>query len=328
MRDFFLEPSSEKEILGRSVGSTMTDRTLYKMLAAVMLVIAIATCVFVFLEHFKLGLVSVILLILLSNLMHHLRMRRFLSASTSEISRLLKIKTKSIDEAVRKIGQDCSTIESRIDGTVTHQHGERYSGDKLEAGQPGIKAKSRFAPNAVGASKVIARPSVHRGGRLAADLQMNESASEKLSWLLEASGVDQRDARQIAVVGTSKVMGVLEELGDVHNISPGQNQYLMPEELAYLVLDEQAFFEGPWAGCGNAQQSLAALQLITLIKDVKKSGAVVIYVSKGKSGHYIGSFKKLADLIIDKHGSNLDWADDSYFPVANKLMELNSSKGE
>ena len=184
-------------------------------------------------------------------------------------------------------------------------------------GSQGRHPHSVFAPATIPASRIIARPTAHTAGRIAADQEMNEDSSDVLHTLMNAPS----DAwtRKVETIGSLRVEECLREVAQVSRIRAPHLLGKPDPDASYLIVDENQLERGLWSGLLSTQKTIAFFSLLEHIAKAKENGAVVVVQASDTSNHFTDELRSQATVVVRGDSATWDWEGDIHAPVIQAL---------
>lgn len=176
-----------------------------------------------------------------------------------------------------------------------------------------------FDPSAIGATRILEKPSAQAAGRSAATQVMESEDNDKLRRLLSAPKNMRR--RRIVTIASASTNQKLLSVGDVEKLMPGQALAAPEAGIAYVVVEETAFDSGVWAGALSTTRTNDFLDLVAYLKAARMNDAVVVIVEKNPGSRFSHSLRQQANITVQNDRSNLRWHNDSLMPVLELLVQ-------
>ncbi|MTD90652.1 hypothetical protein HMPREF3056_07235 [Corynebacterium sp. HMSC056F09] len=176
---------------------------------------------------------------------------------------------------------------------------------------------SVFAPATIPASRIIARPTAHTAGRIAADQEMNEDSADVLHTLMNAPS----DAwtRKVEIIGSPCVEECLREVAEVSRIRAPHLLGKPDPDASHLIVDENQLERGLWSGLLSTQKTIAFLDLLEHVAKAKENGAVVVVQASDTSNHFTDELRSQATVVVRGDSAAWDWEGDIHSPVIQAL---------
>ncbi len=187
-----------------------------------------------------------------------------------------------------------------------------------KTGGEGSTAQSVFAPHTIPPSHIVGRPDAHTAGRVAAEQTMDSDSSDVLRALMNAHS--EKWIRRIELIGSQRCADSLNELAEVERISAPHLIGKPSRNASYLVIEEDQFERGVWAGLLSTQRTMSFLQLLDHIRKAEENGTVVIVCPSETSNHFSEELRKRATVVLSKNSSSWGWDEDINAPVFKALL--------
>ncbi|QRP61483.1 hypothetical protein [Corynebacterium minutissimum] len=191
------------------------------------------------------------------------------------------------------------------------------------AGEGAFNRPNIFAPNTIPATRILARPTAHSAGRLAAEQVMERDGFVALSAMMTAEA--ELWTREISLIGPVDLEAALSEVGRVHRLA---GPYLLgstKQGTSYLIIDEQEFWKGPWEGLLSAQKTGLYLRLVEHIADAQNQGIVVIVRASNLTSHFTNDLRERANIVLNTLSPNWAWSEDLKSPVLEALKTMDAA---
>lgn len=185
-------------------------------------------------------------------------------------------------------------------------------------GEVGAAEQSVFAPATIPASHIVGRPDAHTAGRVAAEQTMDSESSDVVRALMDAPL--EKWTRRIELIGTKQCAASLKDVAEVERISAPHLIGNPSRDASYLVIEENQFERGLWAGLLSTQKTTSLLRLLDHMKKAEDNGTVVIVCPGVTSNHFSEELRQSATVVLSKDSTTWGWNDDIHAPVFNALL--------
>ena len=232
-----------------------------------------------------------------------------------------------IKESLRRSARLQKQLKSLSDAAQEQNRlAERQPLNTLTAGfinreeSQGQQLHSVFAPATVPASRIIARPTAHIAGRIAAEQEMNEDSGGVLHTLMDAPS----DAwvRKVEIIGSPRVEECMHEVAEVSRIRAPHLLGKPDPDASYLIVDENQLERGLWSGLLSTQKTTAFFGLLEHIAKAKENGAVVVVQASDTSNHFTDELRNQATVVVRGDSATWDWEPDIHAPVIQALLQI------
>lgn len=191
-------------------------------------------------------------------------------------------------------------------------------------GEPERSAESVFAPRTIPASSIVERPDAHTAGRVAAEQTMDSDSADVLYALMNAEA--EKWTRCVEFIGSHESAESLQGLAEVERISAPHLLGKPSREASYLVIEENQFDSGLWAGLLSTQKTTIFLRLLDHMKKAQENGAVVIVRPGEISNHFSEELRQQATVVLSENSTTWGWDDDIHAPVVNALLHIEAER--
>ena len=178
--------------------------------------------------------------------------------------------------------------------------------------------QSVFAPATIPALHIVGRPDAHTAGRVAAEQTMDSDGSDVVRALMDAPR--EKWTRRIELIGTKQCAASLKDLAEVERIIAPHLLGNPSRGASYLVIEENQFERGLWAGLLSTQKTTSFLRLIDHMKKADENGTVVIVCPSETSNHFSEELRQRATVVLSKNSDTWGWDDDINAPVFKALL--------
>ena len=227
----------------------------------------------------------------------------------------------------RQYQQDPFSEQLRSAPPHTEQNKGNSESDKCAASSAELKTPrtiSAFAPSGIPAIDIQGRPLAGAAGRFAADQVMGDDPGRAFRYLMREP-LENED-RQIRMLTSGQLFEAVRPLADVSLIMPGYGTLEPDPEVAYILIDERELKTGAWAGVLTSAGTANFLLLMDLLKAQKQLGTVVIVIEDDVPGHFNGTLREMADVVVSNGTSDLRWENDVYSPILTACIKRSEVK--
>lgn len=193
----------------------------------------------------------------------------------------------------------------------------------LGTGRGALNSPSIFAPNTIPTTRILARPTAHTAGRLAAEQVMERDGFVALRAMMTAEA--ELWTREISLIGPVDLEAALSETGRVHRLAGPHLLGGTKPGTSYLIIDEQEFWRGPWECLLSAQKTGLYLRLIEHIADAQNQGVVVIVRASNLRSHFTNDLRERANIVLNTSSPTWAWSEDLKSPVLEALKHIDAA---
>ena len=240
-------------------------------------------------------------------------------------------KAEGISKDVRRRSIKIEEKLSNLEAQFENQTRERETASLRElsgamnpgTGEGTLNSPSIFAPNTIPATRILARPTAHSAGRLAAEQVMERDGFVALSAMMTAEA--ELWTREISLIGPVDLEAALSEAGRVDRLAGPHLLGSTKQGTSYLIIDEQEFWKGSWEGLLSAQKNGLYLKLIEHIADSQNQGVVVIVRASNLTSHFTNDLRERANIVLNTLSPNWAWSEDLKSPILEALKNIDAA---
>lgn len=155
----------------------------------------------------------------------------------------------------------------------------------------------RYSPSVVSATAV--KGVTHAtAGRAAAMVTADPKSGAKMQRLLSTQPGETHP--KVCAIVTEERARVLETVAEVSLLHPTLGPQPWDADVAFLVIEDRALVDGPWAGVLRASGLALFRQIMATITEAKKGHCMVVYVKTDiPPGQFSEDLERAADILVD-----------------------------
>lgn len=133
---------------------------------------------------------------------------------------------------------------------------------------------------------------------------------------------------RIATIASPAIENICRDQGFTVSLMPFQARAALQNDFHFVVVDEQAFYGGPWSGCLETAKMAMFMELYSELRASQKRGAQVILIRDDKISTLTNTLRNCADILINPNYPEALVPYQAGLTIVKSILEFKTGKGE